>query len=84
MQGISEALKNVNWEAAFADNDVNENVSKFYQALNETVKDTVPLMRIKSCHFSSWYDSSLKACIFEKGGPFEMEEIKRCDRQNRL
>ena len=43
MQEISEALKNVDWEAAFADNNVDENVSKFYQVLNEAVKDKVPL-----------------------------------------
>ena len=43
MQGISEALKNVDWEAAFADNNVDENISKFYQVLNETVKDNAPL-----------------------------------------
>lgn len=38
VQGISDALKDVDWEAAFADIDVDDNVSKFYQVLNEAVK----------------------------------------------
>ena len=48
VQGISEALKNMYWEAAFADNEVDKNVSKFYQVLNETVKDIFSLIRLKA------------------------------------
>ena len=51
VQGISKALKNLDWEADFADNDVVDNVSKFYQDLNETVKANVSLKRLKVCHF---------------------------------
>ena len=34
-QGFSDALKDVDWESAFADNDVDDNASNFYQVLME-------------------------------------------------
>ena len=66
VEGILNALKNVDWNAAFDVNDVDDNVSKFYRVLDDTIKDNVPLVRIKASHFPPWYDSSLKDCIFEK------------------
>ena len=44
VEGISDALKNVDWDAAFAVNDVDDNVSKFYKVLDETIKIMFPLL----------------------------------------
>ena len=66
VQGIVDTLNAVDWSESLNAETVDEFVSRFYNVLNDAVKENVPLMRLKNSTFPPWYTNELKSHIFKK------------------
>lgn len=64
---INEYLSNLDWSNELSNLEVNDAVDFFYRALNEVIKEHVPLVTcFNNRHFPKWYSSSLIRTINEK------------------
>ena len=63
---INSLLADVNWNATLSSEDLDNNVDKFYEVLNEVISTNVPISGTSKNYFPPWYNSEMKNLVRDK------------------
>ena len=64
--GLNDSLSEIEWQYILGDTEIQPNVEKFYNVIEEAISKNVPKIRLKSDYYPCWYNSELKQLVGKK------------------